>query len=144
MGTITGDVERDFEHDGPFIGAAYGVPLSHWVFDGLLSFNLAVAFLDGEVTERTSNVRITFNDGTSVTQPAFETVLEGDTVGLSLGLSWRGGMPVEGLSYLLGIDGYRYDFGGDTVKQAGLPDRDVDFDFDETVVNFRAGLAYAF
>lgn len=145
-GTISQNVERDFEHDGPFVGAVYGWPINQWVFDGLLTFNLAVAFLDGEVTERATDTIITFEGAQQPEQvPDIESVLEGDSIGLSLGLSWKGSTPVEGLAYLIGVNGYQYDFDGDTVRLSTEPvDRNVDVDFDETVINFQAGLSYNF
>lgn len=136
--TVTRDIERDFEYDGPFVGAVYGLPISQGFLDGVIAFNLAVAFLDGEVTETEKNARIN-----GVAQPSVKSVIKGDSTGLTVGLSWNGSTPIEGLSYILGLDGYKYDFDGDKVELQGetIP---IDTSFDETVINLRVGASYIF
>ncbi|MGF1615661.1 MAG: hypothetical protein ACFCVA_17605 [Gammaproteobacteria bacterium] len=136
--TVSRDIERDFEYDGPFIGAVYGLPISKGLFDGVLALNLAVAFLDGEITETERNAKIN-----GELQPSVKSVIKGDSTGLTLGLSWNGATPVKGLSYVVGIDGYKYDFNGDKVELQGqtIP---IDTRFDETVINLRVGASYTF
>lgn len=136
--TVRRDIEREFEYDGPFIGAVYGLPISKGLVDGVIAFNLAVAFLDGEVTETERNA--TIND---VPQPSVRSVIKGDSTGLTLGLSWNGATPIDGLSYVIGVDGYKYDFDGDKVELQGqtIP---IDTRFDETVINLRVGASYVF
>lgn len=141
-GTISRNLEREFEQDGPFIGAAYGIPIRHGFLDGLLAFNLAVAFLDGEVTETERNRTITF-DGIPTSVAERKAVIEGDSTGLTLGLSWKGSTPIEGLSYLVSVDGYKYEFDGDKVELEGQTIA-VDTRFDETVINLRVGATYLF
>lgn len=144
-GTLSQNIEREFEHDGPFVGGAYGWAINKWVLDGMLTFNLAVAFLEGEVTEHVTNTTLTFEGQQPQPLSDIQSVLEGDTVGLRLGLSWRGITPIDGLSYLVGVNGYQYDFDGDKVRLSNeTVDRNVDVSFDETVINFQAGLAYSF
>ncbi len=139
-GTTSRDIEREFEYDGPFIGAVYGVPISKGFLDGVFAFNLAVAFLDGQVTETQKNFSV--NDGPP-SDVQTKAVIKGDSTGLTLGGSWTGSTPIEGLSYTLGVDAYKYDFSGDKVELQGqtLP---VDTSFDETVVNLRVGATYIF
>ncbi len=156
-GTVSFDVETEFEQDGPFVGATYGVPVDLWIFKGLVSANVAVAFLDGEVENRTSDqmfnleIRDTDNNGApfqdSFAEPNIRSKLEGDAVGLSLGISWRGATPVKGLSYSLGVQAHKYEFDGDkaTSQVAGSVERRIDeVDFDETAIYFRSGLSYLF
>jgi hypothetical protein len=135
------------------VGFAYGLPLQQGIFDGVISFDFAVAFLNGEVTQKQTNAQYTnINfDGqplADISLPDTTAELEGDAVGLNLGLHWKGFTPVEGLSYLIDAIGHRYDFSADesTIKQAGFPDekRRQDFEFKETVVNVRVGLTYDF
>jgi hypothetical protein len=155
IGRLTADTSADlrleFEQDGPFVGFAYGLPLQQGVFDGVISFDFAVAFLDGEVTQKQTNVQFTNingQPGNNMSQPESTAELDGDTVGLNLGLHWKGFTPVEGLSYLIDIVGHRYDFSADelTIKQAGQRDfkQRGEVEFDEIAVSFRLGAAYAF
>jgi hypothetical protein len=157
IGRFTADTSADlrleFEQDGPFVGFAYGLPLRKGIFDGVISFDFAVAFLDGEVTQKTTNLQFTNGQSNGqpvadISQPDATAELEGDTVGLNLGLHWKGFTPVEGLSYLIDIVGHRYDFSGDdvTVKTVGQPDAKQrgEVEFDETAVSLRLGAAYAF
>lgn len=141
-GTLSRDVEREFEYDGPFIGAVYGVPINKGFLDGIMAFNLAIAFLDGEVTETERN-RVLTLDGQTSTAPERKAIIEGNTTGLTLGLSWKGSTPIEGLSYLVGVDGYKYDFSGDKVKLQGQTIH-TDTQIDETVINIRVGASYIF
>jgi hypothetical protein len=139
-GTTSRDIDRGFEYDGPFIGAVYGVPITKGFLDGVFAFNLAVAFLDGEVTETQQNFSV--NDGPP-SDAQTKAVIKGDSTGLTLGGSWNGATPIEGLSYTLGVDAYKYDFSGDKIELQGqtVP---VDTSFDETVINLRVGAAYIF
>lgn len=147
-GTFTNDTETEFEQDGPFVGATFGLPLNAWIFDGLLAFNAAVAFLNGDVTQRVTNFILTV-DGVNTPLPSSTSTVEGDTIGISLGLSWRGVTPLQGLSYLLSIDGHKYDFDGDPARTRfddGSPELvgAEGIEFDEFSISFRAGFAYAF
>ncbi len=60
---------------------------------------------------------------------------KGDALGLTLGLTWRGVTPVDGLNYSVGVSGYKYEFDADEKGTA---------DIDEFAVLFKAGVAYAF
>jgi hypothetical protein len=148
------DLRLEFEQDGPFVGFAYGLSLRKGIFDGVISFDFAVAFLDGEVTEKDTNGQFTniqpsqlFGLST-ISIPDVTTEFKGDAVGMNLGLHWKGFTPVEGLSYLIDIVGHRYDFSADegTRKVVGQPEskQREEFNFKESVVNLRVGLAYTF
>jgi hypothetical protein len=161
-GSFTDKVEYDFDQDGPFLGAAYG-----WRFDGdgllkgSLTANFAVAFLDGEFKDvkRTpvdSTLDSTTLNGQEIpvvpgaesafTDYATSTIddqavlpfFDGSTIGATFGVTWGGETNVEGLSYLLGVNAYSYNFDAD--NSSGVSGGDVS----ETVVNFRAGIAYLF
>ncbi|MGH8656108.1 MAG: hypothetical protein ACREYE_29760 [Gammaproteobacteria bacterium] len=147
--TFTGDSETEFEQNGPFVGATFGLPLNAWIFDGLLAFNAAVAFLNGDITQRATNFIQTVDGVSSPLLPNNTTTVEGDTIGISLGLSWRGVTPIQGLSYLLSMDGHKYDFDGEPARTRfddGRPEivGVEGVEFDEFSISFRAGLAYAF
>jgi hypothetical protein len=135
IGTFTDNTKLEFEQDGPFVGGTFGWDFSQGYLNGTLAGNFAIAFLDGEVKE-------TNKDGFFTPAPDFgdprpledlSQKKDGDTTGLSLGVLWRGLTPIDALSYLIGIDGYQYDFSGGTKG-----------DFKETVVRFKAGMAYLF
>ena len=109
----------------------------------MLSANAAVAFLDGEVDQQSSN-------GTIVSSPIPGTVgqtsdngalaserAEGDSTGITLGLSWTGTTSVEGLTYSVGVTGYDYQF--DAKRSTIEPT-----DFSETQINYRVGIGYRF
>jgi hypothetical protein len=149
---ITSDTKQKFEQDGPFVGFVFGGPLKQWIFDGVLSFDLAVAFLDGDVKQETRNVKFTHTvvDGRPVpdsTGDDTDLSIDGDAVGLNLGLHWRGFTPIKRLSYLIDIVGHQYDFSADEAKirigDSTTTER-RDFDFQEVLIAFRLGFSYAF
>jgi hypothetical protein len=149
---ITSDIKQEFEQDGPFVGFVFGEPLKQWIFDGVLSFDLAVAFLDGDVKQETRNVKFTHTvvDGRPVpdsTGDDTDLSIDGDAVGLNLGLHWRGFTPIKRLSYLIDIVGHQYDFSADEAKirigDSTTTER-RDFDFQEVLIAFRLGFSYAF
>lgn len=136
VANFSDDFEFDFEQDGPFIGTTYGWQINQGAVQGLLSANIAVAFLNGEVTNQKSKNAVFEVGGEIIPGGSFEfDAFEGDTVGITFGVGWKGFTPVEGLTYSLGITGYQYDFDAD---ERGVSD------VKETQVNFRAGVAYTF
>ncbi len=149
---VTQDSTRDFDQKGPFVGFGYGLPLKRGIFDGIISFDLAVAKLDGDVTKKTknriqTNVRINGVPQADRTLPDQTINLDGDAIGLNLGFHWKGFTPVKGLSYMIDIVGHRYDFESDsaTLKQVGAGDFDLgDVDYHELVISSRLGLSYNF
>ncbi len=60
--------------------------------------------------------------------------LEGDTVGISAGLAWNGLTVINGLTCLVGINGYHYEFDG--VENSP--------NFSEMVVRIDFGLSFTF
>ena len=120
----------DYENDGPFVGATYGLPITvnKWL-DGTLAVNLAVARFDGEITSPGAG-------GLNVT---------GDTVGVTSGVVWIGnlleasgsGPFANGLNYTVGVDGYSYNFDQDNFQ--GEAD-----EISETVVRGSVGLSVPF
>lgn len=139
-GTFTGVLDFEFEYDGPFAGAAYTLEIGKGIFNGALSGNIGLAFLSGNTNLRFKEFVLTNLTGTATPldlsgldrQPIGLSNLDGDTVGLSLGLTWKGFTALNGLTYSVGITGYRYDFESDQTQ-----------DFTETLVRFDVGLAYA-
>jgi hypothetical protein len=123
--TFTEDAELEFEQDGPFVGASFGTEIG----PGTLTGNFAVAFLDATVKERSSNG---VKDSGEPLDP-IKMKFDGDTIGLSAGISWWGPTPIEDLRYLLAIDGYRYSYDGGENQ-----------DFSEELVRLKVGLAYTF
>jgi hypothetical protein len=137
-GSYTGELDLELEYDGPFVGTSYNWRIQQGFMDGALSFNFAAAFLDGTVDLNFRNVVAnTVSGGTSFD---FQSLSEnqwkdvkGDSIGLSFGVAWRGLTPVSGLTYSMGVAGYRYEF-----------DSNNSSDFNETQVRMDFGLAYAF
>jgi hypothetical protein len=149
-GRIWGDIDFDFQYNGPFIGAVQGWQFSpyRWM-QGVVTANLALAYLQSElVLERQDGyLSMTWIDDQQVP----ETVepldsggivpnrygSEGRSLGLTMGIGWRGTTAVDGLSYNLGVHGYRYEF---DAKQK----RKVESDINETAIVYKFGVAYAF
>ncbi len=138
-GSLIGKFDQELEYDGPFVGMHYTWEIKQGFFlEGVVDGNFAVAFMDGSVDLAITDTFVTNQTG-AVVPVDFQSFisqqgnLKGDTVGLSLGLFWKGFTPVDGLIYSVGIAGYRYDF-----------DSDKTADFSETQVRFDLGLAYAF
>jgi hypothetical protein len=123
----------DYENDGPFLGANYGLPIfmNEWL-DGTLYLNLAVARFDGEIT---------FTPGAAI--PG----VTGDTVGVTAGVTWVGnlleetgrGLFANGLNYTVGVDGYSYNFDQDNVPGEVSGD-----EISETVIRGSVGLSVPF
>jgi hypothetical protein len=123
----------DYENDGPFVGANYGLPvnMNEWL-DGILSFNLAVAQFDGEI---------------SFAPDAGLADITGDTVGFTAGVTWvgnlvegaRSGLFPNGLNYAIGVDGYSYNFDRDII-----PEEAARGEISETVIRGSVGLSVPF
>lgn len=132
FGAFTGTLEQKFEYDGPFAGATYNWRVDQGLLNGVLSFNFAVALMDG-------NVDLKFGGGASFLESLGEsggggsfTGLDGDTVGFSFGAAWKGFTPIDGLVYSMGVSGYRYQFNSNDTA-----------DFSETQIRIDFSLAYA-
>lgn len=142
-GTFTGNLKQELEYDGPFVGVNLTMQVKKGFLDGVLSGNFAIAFLDGKVGLKFRDVLITNQLGQTAPfdlQSAANTQgrgsfsnLEGDTVGISIGATWKGFTPLDGLTYTAGINGYRYEFESDQTAS-----------FNEIQVRFNLGLAYSF
>jgi hypothetical protein len=131
-GPVTGRLDLDYEYDGAFIGGAYSQNIDAWFLHGALSANVAIAFMDGEVD-------VQFNDLKINNQPIKLDILntgglKGDTVGISARLTWNGLTAINGLTYLVGINGYHYEFDG--IENSP--------NFSETVVRVDFGLSFTF
>jgi hypothetical protein len=146
---IWGDAEFSFEYEGPFIGVIQGWDFSQSrLIKGVFTTSLALAYLHGQVTldRRNNYLIITWIDGQQVPPDAAESVTvddgptyrhdtAGDSLGLTFGIAWRGLTAVHGLSYHIGISGYRYEFEAQDNAQS---------DINETAVIYKFGVAYAF
>jgi hypothetical protein len=145
-GRIWGDAKYRFEYSGPFVGVVQSWDCGHsGFFNGMLTANLALAHLEGKVVLEQRDQYLTLNsmDG----QPVPEVIrhigesgsvridTRGDAWGWTMGVGWRGRTALESLSYFLGLNGYRYEFGAEENNQS---------DINETAVIFKAGLAYIF
>jgi hypothetical protein len=138
-GSYTGKLDVEIKYDGPFVGASYNWRIQQGFIDGALAFNFAAAFLDGTVDYNFRNIQAntapvgdSFDPQTFGEQQAPDS--KGDSIGLSFGVTWRGITPVSGLTYSMGVTGYRYDF--DSYNNTP--------DYHETQVRMDFGLAYAF
>lgn len=146
-GRVWGDAEFKFKYEGPFIGAVQGWEFSpcRWI-NGVFTVNLALAYLQGKfaLERRSGYMSLTWVHGQPVTENSwpldkggvtnrFDT--EGDSLGLTMGIAWRGATAVDGLSYNIGIHGYRYEFDSQHSVQS---------DINETAVVYKFGVAYVF
>lgn len=150
-GVFEAETDFDFEYDGPFVGINYGLEVNAGLLEGTLSFNFAAAFLDGKskVKNDRQTLTITEIDGVPVNPilldqlggiaPTVSVESEGETVGLTFGIGWRGFTPIENLTYAVNVSGYKYEFDADN-QGGALEDPDID----ETALAFRVGLGYAF
>ncbi len=139
-GPLSGNGDFVFDYSGPFVGTTYTWDFSDWSLPGALTGNLGLAFLDASNRFTTSNIRFRGvlqpkTSGFSSTLGALRPDLQGDAVGLSIGLSWRGRTAISGLSYSAGVSGYRYEFENSQTGGAN---------FDETLIRLDVGVAYAF
>lgn len=146
-GRLWGTAEFDFEYDGPFIGAVQGWEFTKdYYFSGVLTASLALAYLDSEVVadRRSVQMALTSIDGVDVPERTVGIVDQGfanrldttgETLGITIGLGWRGATAVEGLSYAIGVSGYRYEFDADDDAQS---------DINETALVYKVGLSYSF
>lgn len=144
-GSIRGKLDQKLKYNGSFVGTNLSMDVNKGFLVGVLSGNVSVAFLDGEVDLKFSDVSITDQFGTTLPldlQGLQQEVgrgftnLKGDTIALTLGFTWTGITPVAGLTYSMGAAGYRYDFDSDNNNLAP--------DFSETQLRFDVGIAYAF
>jgi hypothetical protein len=138
-----------FEYDGPFLGLAYGLNVDQGFLKGALSFNFAAAFLSGTAEQDNAiyTKNITQIDGMTLDSPvvvdsnpiyASRSAIvesEGESVGLTFGVTWRGATHVNGLGYTLGVSGYNYKFAADASDRP---------DVTETALLFKVGVSYAF
>lgn len=130
--------KNDYTQNGFFLGGVQGWSIAeNSPFGGLLTFNVAVAYLEGKIKSNTSETLVepagfTFSESDSATR-VVDGQFEGDTVGVNLGLSWKAAI-TKRLNYHLGASGYTYNFSG----------KDGAADFAETLVRFAAALSYDF
>ena len=148
-GRVWGETQFSFEYQGPFIGAVQG-----WDFrpcrliQGVFTTSLALAYLQGKVSLDRNTGYFEQNWKGDQQTPEIVTQLEGggvanrydtkgNSVGLTLGVAWRGSTAVDGLSYNIGISGYRYEF---DAQDKDNPQSDIN----ETCVVYKFGIAYVF
>lgn len=128
------DRNISFNQDGFFLGSTYAYPFLEEV---TITFSAAVAVLEGEYDSR--GRQYIENSRPSDTQPDVRSRdtgfdQKGDTVGLNLGVAWKGRI-ADSIGYSVGLDGYSYDFKAKTVD---VPD------ISEAVLRLSAGLSYQF
>ncbi len=143
--SFTGSGKRnvDFKQNGFFLGGVYVLPIGD--YSGL-SFSAALASFDGKYDSRGNLTTEIIDEGKGTSdKDTFPTgiLFDGDTIGLNLGLSWRGRM-FENLNYTLGVDGYSYDFEAKKVQAFTDGLNLVAADISESVLRFSAGLSYQF
>lgn len=131
----------EFEQKGFFVGGVFATPIGGAEpFSGVLTINLAAAFLDGELKNKEATATRNTGEVVDNSPPGGGGFLaggdlKGDTVGLNVGVSWKGKLLIKGLSYIIGLDGYRYDY------NSGNPSAP---DFSETSVRLAVGTSYRF
>ncbi len=140
---FTAKLNQNLTYKGPFFGATYTWNTTGIGLEGALTGNIGLALLgadsdssglqDFELSDEngTSNPM----DVTSIDRPPFNfTKLNGDTVGLSLALTWNGYTPIKGLMYSVGLNSYQYDFTGTGNSQ----------NFTIDILRFDTGISYSF
>ena len=146
-GRNRGNVDFEFDYEGPFVGVIHSWDCSQCRFlEGMFTVNLALAHLEGNVELKRRDQQWTINSING--QPAYEVYTssnvsgvsarvdtQGDTWGLTFGVGWRGATALEGLSYAFGISGYRYEFDAEDNNQS---------DIQETAMIYKVGLTYVF
>lgn len=141
--TGAGNREVDFKQDGFFLGGVYVLPIGN--YSGL-SFSAALANFDGKYDSRGNLTTEIIVEGEGAPdKDTFPTgiLFDGDTIGLNLGVNWRGRI-FESLNYTLGVDGYSYDFDAKKVQEFTDGTNSVAADLSESVLRFSAGLSYQF
>ena len=136
-------LEQELDYQGPFLGATYTWNFNNSKLEGGLTGNVGVAFLNGRTnTSRQGLEDAKFSgdngeipvDLSAINSPPFNLgVLDGDTVGVSIALSWNGFTPIEGLMYSVGLNSYRYEF-----------DDKNNSDFSIDILRLDAGFTYSF
>ena len=124
---LVGDFYIDYNSKGPFLGGVYG-----FIFEdkGVLSLNLAVAFLEGELVQSGNY----FDPRTGAPDYLFDMNSSGSSIGLSYGIGWRSTL-TDGVGYYISVKGYNYNFDADEIDQP---------DFRESTYQFSLGLSYNF
>lgn len=142
----------DFKQDGFFLGGVYAFSFGE---QSTLSLNLALAQLDGKFDSHSSGKKwFSWPDGHEGFKENGTRSLnfKGDTTGLNIGVTWNRQMG-DNLGFSLGINGYSYDFDGEsrqTSYSAATNGSDVEDDLkvdrtlSETVLRISAGLSYVF
>jgi hypothetical protein len=125
--TYIGDFDVDTETKGPFLGGTYGFIIGD---KGVLSLNLAVAFLEGDINQSGKYI----DPRTGVPDDLFDMDSSGDSIGLSYGIRWQSTL-TDRLGYFLSFKGHNYDFDADNSNHS---------DFKETTYQFSIGLSYRF
>ncbi|RUM95004.1 MAG: hypothetical protein DSZ28_00275 [Thiothrix sp.] len=135
--TENGTRDIGLKQSGYFLGGAYAFPISEQT---AITLNAALAFLDGEYDVRFLSVRVSStNDSEETDDDAAR--YDGDTVGLNLGVSWKGRM-FESVDYTLGLDGSSYDF--DFENRDEFESIETTPKISESVIRLSAGLSYQF
>lgn len=145
-GHYRGEADYRFKYEGPFLGVIHSWDCSRCrLLKGKFTVNLALARLSGRVESENQDQFFTIDSING--QPVPEDTLQvqnpisarldtkGDARGLAFGVGWRGTTALEGLSYALGISGYRYEFDAEDGRES---------DINETALTYKIGLAYVF
>lgn len=140
-----GNLNGQFDQDGPFLGTSYSLPLG----PGALTFKAAYAYLDGTV--KWDYREAAFNGGAD----PFATLtryykLEGNSNAYSLGIMWI--QPItDNFGYSIGVNYHRYGFDLSKGKAwgdlNGTPDPGAqlsDGTLTESLLTFTAAVAYRF
>lgn len=145
-GHWSGESTYTFEYAGPFIGFIQGWDFSESRYlKGMLAANVALAFLDGKLETESAGSRVTVTRINDQEIPEYVFPEEGDNLssgtdtkgnalGLKISLSWNGTTPWEGLSYVIGLSAYRYEFDANENSP----------NMNETSTNLKVGLSYVF
>ena len=141
-----GTVTYEFEYAGPFIGFIQGWDFNDSrLLNGVLAANVALAFLEGKLKTESESFHQSltklndqqipeYTSSYSSSGVSSRSNTKGDAIGLKVSIAWCGTTPWEGLSYLVGMNGYRYEF--DTTDRRS--------NINETAISWKVGLSYLF
>ncbi len=117
-----------FKEDGFFVGGNYGIPIKSY---GVLTFNIALAYLNGKLKE---------DAAPSLDEFQLDIDADSNATGLSYGVSWSG-VITDNLGYNLSLDANSYEFKDVKDNSAITPPPDK---FEEDFVTAKISLSYYF
>ncbi len=136
------DYEQNYSESGVFLGSSYSWAMGEY---GAISVSGAYAIMDGEYEDNASDPIFFFDESLGRERNVWDNSLvqfkyEGDSSGVSLGLTWSGALGSKA-EYFLDARFQKYSMDGtDVTGQAIL--QNVDLETDETMTSFTSGIRF--